>query len=45
MRIVAGEAKGRRLAAPPGADTRPTSDKVRAAIFNVLGQFFEEGRV
>ncbi len=45
MRIVAGEAKGRRLAAPPGADTRPTSDKVRAAVFNVLGQFFEGGRV
>jgi 16S rRNA (guanine966-N2)-methyltransferase len=45
VRIVAGEAKGRRLAAPPGADTRPTSDKVRAAVFNVLGQFFDGGRV
>lgn len=45
MRIVAGSARGRRLAAPPGADTRPTSDKVRGAVFNVLGQFFEGGAV
>ena len=45
MRIVAGSARGRRLAAPEGEGTRPTSDKVRAAIFNVLGQFFEGGRV
>ena len=45
MRIVAGTARGRRLAAPEGADTRPTGDKVRGAIFNVLGQFFEGGRV
>jgi 16S rRNA (guanine966-N2)-methyltransferase len=45
VRIVAGEARGRRLASPPGQDTRPTSDKVRAAVFNVLGQFFEGGRV
>src|SRR5512136_1146800 len=45
MRIVAGTARGRRLAAPAGPDTRPTSDKVRGAVFNVLGQFFEGGRV
>lgn len=45
MRIVAGTARGRRLAAPAGQETRPTSDKVRAAVFNVLGQFFEGGRV
>ena len=45
MRIVAGSARGRRLSAPEGEGTRPTSDKVRAAIFNVLGQFFEGGRV
>jgi 16S rRNA (guanine(966)-N(2))-methyltransferase RsmD len=45
VRIVAGSARGRRLAAPPGDGTRPTSDKVRAAIFNVLGQFFEGGAV
>jgi 16S rRNA (guanine(966)-N(2))-methyltransferase RsmD len=45
VRIVAGSARGRRLAAPPGARTRPTSDKVRAAVFNVLGQFFDGGTV
>ena len=37
MRVVAGEAGGRRLVAPPGADTRPTSDRVREATFNALG--------
>ena len=45
MRIVAGTARGRRLAVPGGAGTRPTSDKVRGAVFNVLGQFFDGGRV
>jgi 16S rRNA (guanine(966)-N(2))-methyltransferase RsmD len=45
VRIVAGTARGRRLAAPGGDGTRPTSDKVRGAIFNVLGQFFDGGRV
>jgi 16S rRNA (guanine(966)-N(2))-methyltransferase RsmD len=45
VRIVAGTARGRRLAVPAGEGTRPTSDKVRAAIFNVLGQFFDGGRV
>jgi 16S rRNA (guanine966-N2)-methyltransferase len=37
MRVVAGEARGRQLQAPPGRKTRPTSDRVREAIFNVLG--------
>ena len=37
MRVVAGRAKGRRLQAPKGANTRPTSDRVREAIFNALG--------
>jgi 16S rRNA (guanine(966)-N(2))-methyltransferase RsmD len=45
VRIVAGTARGRRLVAPAGDATRPTSDKVRGAIFNVLGQFFDGGRV
>ena len=44
-RIIAGSARGRRLAAPRGVATRPTSDKVRGAVFNVLGQFFEGGDV
>jgi 16S rRNA (guanine966-N2)-methyltransferase len=37
MRVVAGEARGRALQAPPGRGTRPTSDRVREAIFDVLG--------
>jgi 16S rRNA (guanine966-N2)-methyltransferase len=37
MRIVAGTLGGRRLAAPPGNDTRPTSDRVREALFSALG--------
>lgn len=36
MRVVAGTAKGRRLVAPAGLTTRPTSDRVREAIFNTL---------
>ncbi len=36
MRVVAGEAKGRRLRAPAGIGTRPTSDRVREAIFDML---------
>jgi len=36
MRIVAGQFRGRALAAPEGAQTRPTSDRVREALFNVL---------
>lgn len=37
MRVVAGELRGRRLAAPAGGATRPTTDKVREAVFNALG--------
>lgn len=36
MRIVGGEFKGRRLIAPEGRDVRPTSDRVRESVFNVL---------
>jgi 16S rRNA (guanine966-N2)-methyltransferase len=36
MRVVAGSAKGRRLVAPLGQATRPTSDRVREATFNAL---------
>jgi 16S rRNA (guanine966-N2)-methyltransferase len=39
VRVVAGELRGRRLAAPPrrSAAVRPTSDRVREAIFSILG--------
>ena len=36
MRVVAGEARGRSLIAPEGNRTRPTSDRVRESIFNML---------
>jgi 16S rRNA (guanine966-N2)-methyltransferase len=36
LRIVAGTARGRRIDVPPGSGTRPTSDRVREAIFNAL---------
>jgi 16S rRNA (guanine966-N2)-methyltransferase len=36
MRVVAGSARGRRLVAPEGRDTRPTGDRVRQALFNAL---------
>ncbi len=38
MRIVGGEHRGRRLVAPEGAATRPTSEKVREALFDILGE-------
>jgi 16S rRNA (guanine966-N2)-methyltransferase len=41
MRVVAGTAGGLRLVAPPGRDTRPTSDRVREATFNALGSLGE----
>jgi len=44
-RIIAGSARGRRLEVPRGLATRPTGDKVRGAVMNVLGQFFEGGQV
>ena len=37
MRIVGGDFGGRVLRAPAGRDTRPTSEKVREALFNILG--------
>ena len=36
MRIIGGEAKGRRLIAPDGSETRPTLDKTREALFSIL---------
>ena len=37
MRIISGEARGRRLFAPSGEETRPTADKVRESLFNIMG--------
>lgn len=41
LRIVGGSLGGRRLAAPPGTGTRPTSEKVREGIFNSLNSMME----
>ena len=43
MRIISGSAKGRRLTSLPGLDVRPTSDKVKEAVFSAI-QFDIEGR-
>jgi 16S rRNA (guanine966-N2)-methyltransferase len=37
VRVIAGSRKGHKLAAPRGLDTRPTSDRVRENIFNLVG--------
>ena len=43
MRVITGSARGRKLKALPGRDTRPTTDKVKESIFNIV-QFDVEGR-
>jgi len=45
MRVVGGKHRGRRLLAPPGAKVRPTSDRAREALFNILshGEFAAGG--
>jgi 16S rRNA (guanine(966)-N(2))-methyltransferase RsmD len=45
MRVIAGRYGGRRLQAPPGDATRPTSDRVREALFSVLGARVDGARV
>jgi 16S rRNA (guanine(966)-N(2))-methyltransferase RsmD len=36
MRVIAGTVRGRKLSAPPGVTTRPTSDRVKEALFSIL---------
>lgn len=45
MRIIAGEAKGRNLKSPTGRQTRPTSDRVKESMFNILGDRVPDARV
>jgi 16S rRNA (guanine966-N2)-methyltransferase len=45
MRIIAGEHRGRRIAAPPGERTRPMLDRVREALFSTLGDLVADARV
>jgi len=44
MRIIAGEARGRRITVPPGDDIRPTSDRVREALFSMLSPRLQGAR-
>lgn len=37
MRVIAGSAKGHRLQAPVGLDTRPTVDRIKESLFNIIG--------
>lgn len=36
MRVIGGQYRGRRLKSPPSLDTRPTSDRLRETLFNVI---------
>ena len=47
MRIVGGKYRGHRLVAPKGLSTRPTTDRTRESLFNILGNKidFDEARV
>ncbi|MGG2014360.1 16S rRNA (guanine(966)-N(2))-methyltransferase RsmD [Bacillus sp. S10(2024)] len=43
MRVVSGKCKGHPLKAVPGNTTRPTTDKVKESIFNIIGPYFDGG--
>jgi len=43
MRIVSGILKGRTIKAVKGDNTRPTTDKIKESIFNIIGPYFEGG--
>ncbi len=45
MRIITGSARGCRLKAPRGMQTRPTSDRIKESLFNILGSFVREKEV
>ena len=45
MKVVAGEARGRRLSVPPGRTVRPTPGRVREALMSALQQLIPEARV
>lgn len=44
MRVISGERKGTRLKAVPGTATRPTTDKVKESLFNIIGPYFSGGK-
>src|SRR2546430_13065900 len=44
MRIIAGKFRGRKLKSPPSSQTRPTSDRLRETLFNILAPQIEGAR-
>jgi len=42
MRVISGTSKGRRLVTPKNQGLRPTSDRVKESVFNILGEIVEE---
>src|SRR4030095_3559264 len=44
MRIIAGRYRGRNLKSPPSLQVRPTSDRLRETLFNVIAPRIEEAR-
>ncbi len=45
MRIISGEARGKNISAPAGTKTRPTTERVREAIFSALNPFLQDAVV
>ena len=45
LRVISGSAKGRKLACPPGKTTRPPTDMLKVAVFNILGPRVAGARV
>ena len=45
MRVISGLRKGHRLKSPKGIDIRPTEDKVKESIFNILGRIDEDSTI
>ena len=45
MRIIAGRYKGRKLEVPKAREARPTSEKVREAVFSMLQNYIEGAKV
>jgi 16S rRNA (guanine(966)-N(2))-methyltransferase RsmD len=44
MRVISGQAKGRRLFSVPGQATRPITDRVKTSLFNILGDRVQDAR-
>ena len=44
MRVISGSAKGIKLASVPGKSTRPITDQVKEALFNIIGPFVVDSK-